>query len=414
MAISQYPAGSSSSGSSVAKKYLQKFQSLNSASASVGTSNVVVKKIVESSNNSTAQLPNLIGHSLPSASDFADKNFFAGGPSSYKPIGDFSGEVYLDSYTSEIIQYPTASFIPFSSHNGSSIAGSDLNTNYKFVSVGNSGRLYSSSDGIIWTDRGYIPALDYSNLFFVKYSAGIFVAAGESGKVAYSIDGASWTLASTGITATIQNGYYEDSKFWLLGGNKIASSADGVTWTTSTLPFTIGSYASIDFAYGNGIYFISNSSNSKLYKSTDGSTWNEVTSGPFYPGSFNNRVHAIAYGNNKFVALSPNANLSYVSTDGNNWSTYNIPFFSFVSPSSMSGLQFLNNKFIVLGLSVICQSEDGVTWRYFGKNYQPPFKEIFQVGNEYYQNSSNIVYKTTELSKIAENFAVLLYEPSEF
>ena len=60
-----------------------------------------------------------------------------------------------------------------------------------FVSVGNSGTILTSSDGITWTEKTSGTPID---LYGVTSGNGLFVTVGESGTILTSPDGNSWTI----------------------------------------------------------------------------------------------------------------------------------------------------------------------------------------------------------------------------
>ena len=66
----------------------------------------------------------------------------------------------------------------------------ELTVELKYVAVGGSGTILTSSDGISWTSR----TSGISNSFYgVTYANSTFVAVGDSGTIITSSDGTSWT-----------------------------------------------------------------------------------------------------------------------------------------------------------------------------------------------------------------------------
>ena len=70
----------------------------------------------------------------------------------------------------------------------------------KFVAVGASGRIITSSDGTFWTSRSSGTS---DMLKGVAYGNNIFVTVGESGTILTSSDGSSWTSRTSGTSQTL-------------------------------------------------------------------------------------------------------------------------------------------------------------------------------------------------------------------
>ena len=95
-----------------------------------------------------------------------------------------------------------------------------------FVSVGNSGTILTSSDGILWTKR---TSGKWEYLSGVTYGNGTFVAGG--GTILTSSDGTTWT--SSGEGGDIRGVTYGNSTFVTVKhSGAIHTSSDGTTWTS--------------------------------------------------------------------------------------------------------------------------------------------------------------------------------------
>ena len=66
-----------------------------------------------------------------------------------------------------------------------------------FVSVGNSGNIITSSDGISWTKR---TSGTREYLKGVTYASSAFVTVGKSGTILTSPDGTTWTSRTSGTS----------------------------------------------------------------------------------------------------------------------------------------------------------------------------------------------------------------------
>jgi len=190
-----------------------------------------------------------------------------------------------------------------------------------FVSVGASGQIWTSSDGVNWTSRSSGVTGD---LNAVTYGNGLFVAVGGTWSpgspgpppVVTSPDGITWTVQTQGIGQTI-NGYssviYVDKKFFAVGGQdafekgEILTSSDGVAWSVTGLsiyqPF-------VSITYGDGVFVACTQDN--LFSSPDGVTWTQEISQSGYT------YECVTYDNGLFLAMS---NGFASSPDGVTWTS---------------------------------------------------------------------------------------------
>ena len=109
-----------------------------------------------------------------------------------------------------------------------------------FVAVGT--YIYTSSDGITWTNR-HTPAVV---LYSVAYGDGLYVAVGTSGYIYTSSDGTTWTQrAALGYTLySVTYSAYRGGLFVAIGASgKIYSSPDGITWTSHTSEISSALYS---------------------------------------------------------------------------------------------------------------------------------------------------------------------------
>jgi len=102
-----------------------------------------------------------------------------------------------------------------------------------FVSVGNSGTILTSSDGISWTKR---TSGKWEYLSGVTYGNGLFVTVGSlSGIILTSPDGNSWTERTSGTGEYLRGVTYGNGLFVTVGeSGTILTSSDGTTWTSRT------------------------------------------------------------------------------------------------------------------------------------------------------------------------------------
>jgi len=98
-----------------------------------------------------------------------------------------------------------------------------------FVSVGNSGTILTSSDGILWTKR---TSGKWEYLSGVTSGNGLFVTVGSFlGIILTSPDGNSWTERTSGISKNLYGVTSGNGLFVTVGRGTILTSTDGTHWT---------------------------------------------------------------------------------------------------------------------------------------------------------------------------------------
>jgi len=116
-----------------------------------------------------------------------------------------------------------------------------------FVTVGEAGVKFSSSDGLTWTPQTRAP----SDLYGLIYAGDRFVAVGNAGLILTSRDGLTWSNAVSGTSSRLQGVTWDGRQFIVTGRNgTILNSSNGVDWTSQTC----GSNYWEAVGYGNGIY----------------------------------------------------------------------------------------------------------------------------------------------------------------
>ncbi|MGA8865200.1 MAG: DUF6242 domain-containing protein [Gallionella sp.] len=111
-----------------------------------------------------------------------------------------------------------------------------------FAAVGAGGVIFTSPDGINWTQRSSPVSTNLNAV--TGYAANqnntitpglLWVAVGNGGTAVYSTDGVNWlTSTSTTTTQTLRSILHVGSSFFAVGdGGTIISSGDGNTWSTN-------------------------------------------------------------------------------------------------------------------------------------------------------------------------------------
>ncbi len=99
---------------------------------------------------------------------------------------------------------------------------------------GTNGRLYRSTDTILWT-KCNISILN--EIYDIIYAKKLYIVIGGGGKIVTSPDAVLWTIRISGVTNTLQSIAFGDDKFIIVGSPKaILSSNDGITWTPISFP----------------------------------------------------------------------------------------------------------------------------------------------------------------------------------
>ena len=218
-----------------------------------------------------------------------------------------------------------------------------------FVVVGDLGTIFTSPDGVTWTQRS--SGTTY-NLNAVTYGNGIFVAVGET--ILTSPDGVAWTESNPGIHYSLPfvlNGVaYGNGNFVAVGYDWILVSTDGVAWTNRLVVDNF--YYLRGATYGNGTFVVVGAMGDIVpygvaFTSTDGLTWIKHPS----PGmSFS----SVTYGNNVFVAAGHGT--IQTSPDGITWTSQSLE-----ADKMLFGVTFGNGMFVAVGETVL-SSPDGNTW----------------------------------------------------
>lgn len=176
-----------------------------------------------------------------------------------------------------------------------------------WISVGNSGQLYTSPDLVTWTSRTSHFGTDL--IADVTSNGSVIVAVGGNGKISSSTNGTSWTARTANVgTNTIESVVWgaADSRFVAVTGVTTASqgatsSTDGTTWTGATTSTGVGG---VMYAGGNYYGFTGLGLNG-MY-STAGTSWTTLTNSN--AGFLNFYYKTVAnFPNDRLIAVSNEA-----------------------------------------------------------------------------------------------------------
>ncbi len=274
----------------------------------------------------------------------------------------------------------------------------------KYVAVGDSALLTSSSDGVEWFQHSDISnynlnSVNYSinaaddngvlNLYPTQdnpATQNMYIALGDAGKFGVSADGVSWnfrTVSNSNLNDIVVNNVGQGVRYVIVGdkgtiisptsngdfqsrsvkgGGRISENFVAVTYEYHYIPdvysakgMTQTGFVAVgrDSTYGDGVLAISG----------DGVDWSGVmASQGTYPAphgfSGTSGFVGVTAGNGTFVVLSETGEI-VTSTDSVNWVVH--------KPKTLSGqkmlsINFLNGIFIATGQNVVATSNDGLNW----------------------------------------------------
>ena len=198
----------------------------------------------------------------------------------------------------------------------------------------NGNTLYSSSDGILWSNAGFTNPLAFT-CRTIKYNSSMWVAGGTT-----------TDSFSTFTPPTIKYSY------------------DGFTWYNG---INTNIFVTVSIAWNGTIWVAAGFNQNKpgcvaLQYSTNGTTWNNCTT------QFLSFGVKVVWSGTQWVALgSDNVGSTYfilTSTDGNNWTPG-----SALPSGSKSDIEFNGNQWLLSSSSTIYSSTDLITWTNTGFSY---------------------------------------------
>lgn len=233
--------------------------------------------------------------------------------------------------------------------------------------------IMSSPDGVTWTPRFWTQTR-YQTIIFA-HGAFFTMNYGQPTLIYKSVDGINWSsIPSTTSFIKLRSSYCNGLLFMLSGqgsasiGKSIIVSPDGVTWAEASHPLK---YIS-SIAYGGGIYVGAcgdPNSSSATITSTNGYNWAVGNMGANAA-----KWESIAYGNGIFVMSNITNKKLMRSSDGINWIYYDGPATSQGDVVFSNGMFVMADKNFPSGVQV---STDGVNWtKYFYPSGTPLIYEI--------------------------------------
>jgi hypothetical protein len=222
--------------------------------------------------------------------------------------------------------------------------------NGKFVAVGLSGGILTSSDGTNWVQSNNSSDC-CSDLEGVCYGKGHFVVAQGGGSMIISADGTNWVEYDTGTaygfwSIIFGNGYYVASGSYGI----IATSTDGINWTnlSSSYPFKC-------VAFCNGQFIADDGSTSP-----DGSTWTPASTtfvGYFTGAIWHNGIY-VAVGSPASPYYTVPGTSTFTSSNGMDWDSISSEYYK-----TLAKITHEDHRFVAVGAGgSILSSSNGVIW----------------------------------------------------
>ena len=222
--------------------------------------------------------------------------------------------------------------------------------NGRFMATGGGGQILKSVDGEIWTDITF--RITANSVYSVAYGNDIFIAVAYShypsdNPLFSSPDGIIWTQLPP-LANGIGRVKFVNGMFYMIRSDSLLASQDGVSWTTvlseSGISFT-------DLTFANNTYVLIGANHS-IKTSPDMITWTGRWNGPEY--SF----RAVTFGNNTFVVAGDYGTI-VTSQDGITWTKEYI-----YANDDFTDISFGNNQFVVVGYyGTIYSSPNGKVWQ---------------------------------------------------
>lgn len=108
----------------------------------------------------------------------------------------------------------------------------------------------------------------------IDFGAGLFVVVGDDGKIFSSPDGITWTQRTSGHTSQLQRVVYDNGVFVAAGTNNVMTSVDGITWVNRSAGF--GSTCNCIHFVGNNTWLTAFQTSAILRSTNNGTSWTQV------------------------------------------------------------------------------------------------------------------------------------------
>ncbi|MEI6713689.1 MAG: PKD domain-containing protein [Verrucomicrobiota bacterium] len=249
------------------------------------------------------------------------------------------------------------------------------------VAVGDKGQVYTSSDGVTWSNR----SLSSSNLYLygIVWDGTRFVMVGMDydftlsnwvGVIYSSSDAVTWTKRYTAtVGGTALKAVASGGGVIVAGGNGglVIRSSDSVNWTQVTgISGLTSAYSVGGLAYGSGVFLLTSykggSGNALIYSSPDAVIWTNRTSGTGIDDSWQD-LRVTAFLNDRFVSSGWFSKLRVSTDNGLSFFTTRTTYEQVASLTYGNGVYFgVGENRLDTGTTVADKvhviSADGVSW----------------------------------------------------
>jgi hypothetical protein len=197
-----------------------------------------------------------------------------------------------------------------------------------------------------WTVRSSV--VPVKTLQSITWTGTSFITVGDSGTIFTSANGAAWTAQASGTGNGLYSVAYGGSKYVVVGqGGGIRGSTDGVNWEAKTSPTTSG----LNSVTWTGSQFIAVGSGGVIVASADGSLWAARTSG------VTTALNAVAAGSGSRIVTVGQGGVTRYSNDGVAWNT------ATGATGNLYAVAWVGDQFVAVGAGgAIFTSGDGISW----------------------------------------------------
>lgn len=194
-------------------------------------------------------------------------------------------------------------------------------SNTLFVTVGDSGKILTSTNGATWTLR---TSGTTDNLNDVTFASNLgFVTVGSNGTALYSTNGTTWNVANSTVSEELYSITYNGAIFTAVGANGTIISSNLVsTWTDRTTSnVTVDLYSITSANVLGNLTFIAVGANGTTIKSTDGNAvvWTPLTN------AVGQNLVDVSLGSNLFIATGANSAIISLPYGNTTWANVSVP-----------------------------------------------------------------------------------------
>jgi hypothetical protein len=223
-----------------------------------------------------------------------------------------------------------------------------------FILTGTDGAIYSSTDGVSWFDISLPNPVTIRHLAFQSGATQQYVAVCDGGAIYTSNNAILWLARSSGVSEDLLGVAYGDPAVgWVAvgAGGTVTQSQDGLVWTPVSTPYA----EDLRSVAWDGTYYVAVGESGLITGSLDGVTWSTRTSGVL---DDLNVVEASNVSGNTFLFAYGNNGRGLSSDDSIAWSSLTTGV-----NKSLLDTTYTGNLFITVGTSgTIISSTTGNTW----------------------------------------------------